>query len=145
MLFQGTISSLFEGKMESYIKCSHVDYVSSRVETFFDIQLNIKDKKDGQFPKELLSSLLFKRGILYSVYESFKDYVSVETMNGENKYDAGEHGLQVRRKGSREGIGSTSLPMLPGSSEGCHLHQLTSSTPSALDALPIRPSHRHQH
>ena len=45
---QGTISNLFEGKMESYIKCSHVDYVSSRVETFFDIQLNIKDKKDGE-------------------------------------------------------------------------------------------------
>lgn len=34
--------------MESYIKCSHVDYVSSRVETFFDVQLNIKDKKDGK-------------------------------------------------------------------------------------------------
>ena len=29
------------------------------------------------------------------MYESFKDYVSVETMDGENKYDAGEHGLQV--------------------------------------------------
>jgi hypothetical protein len=46
-LLQGTISNLFEGKMESYIKCCHVEYVSSRVETFFDIQLNIKDKKDG--------------------------------------------------------------------------------------------------
>ena len=45
---QGTISKLFEGKMESYIKCSHVDYVSTRVETFFDVQLNIKDKKDGK-------------------------------------------------------------------------------------------------
>ncbi len=27
--------------------------------------------------------------------ESFRDYVEVETMDGENKYDAGEHGLQV--------------------------------------------------
>ena len=27
--------------------------------------------------------------------ESFKDYVAVETMEGDNKYDAGEHGLQV--------------------------------------------------
>lgn len=30
-----------------------------------------------------------------SVYESFKDYVTVENMDGENKYDAGDHGLQV--------------------------------------------------
>ena len=28
--------------------------------------------------------------------ESFKDYVAVETLDEENKYDAGEHGLQVR-------------------------------------------------
>ena len=27
--------------------------------------------------------------------ESFEDYVSVETLDGENKYDAGDHGLQV--------------------------------------------------
>ena len=30
-----------------------------------------------------------------AVIESFKDYVAVETMEGDNKYDAGEHGLQV--------------------------------------------------
>ena len=30
-----------------------------------------------------------------AVTESFRDYVEVETMDGENKYDAGEHGLQV--------------------------------------------------
>lgn len=76
---EGTIPALFEGKMESYIKCTHVNYVSSRVESYFDIQLNIKDKKD--------------------VYESFRDYVSVETMDGENKYDAGQHGLQEAKKG----------------------------------------------
>ena len=29
------------------------------------------------------------------VLESFEDYVSVETLDGENKYDAGDHGLQV--------------------------------------------------
>ena len=33
--------------MESYIRCTHVDYESTRTETFFDIQLNVKDKKDG--------------------------------------------------------------------------------------------------
>lgn len=30
-----------------------------------------------------------------SVYESFQDYIKVESLDGENKYDAGEHGLQV--------------------------------------------------
>ncbi|XP_065899368.1 ubiquitin carboxyl-terminal hydrolase 7-like isoform X2 [Dysidea avara] len=76
---EGTIPQLFEGKMESYVKCTNVDYVSSRIETYFDIQLNIKGKKN--------------------VYESFKDYVAVETLEGENKYDAGQYGLQEAKKG----------------------------------------------
>lgn len=29
------------------------------------------------------------------MYESFKDYVAVEVLDGENMYDAGCHGLQV--------------------------------------------------
>jgi len=29
------------------------------------------------------------------VYESFKDYVSVESLDGDNRYDAGDYGLQV--------------------------------------------------
>ena len=29
------------------------------------------------------------------VYESFKDYIAVETLEGENKYDAEKYGLQV--------------------------------------------------
>lgn len=33
---------------------------------------------------------------LFSVFESFKDYVATEQLDGDNKYDAGEHGLQVR-------------------------------------------------
>lgn len=35
----------------------------------------------------------------FVVYESLKDYVSVETLEGDNKYDAGEHGLQEADKG----------------------------------------------
>jgi ubiquitin carboxyl-terminal hydrolase 7 len=75
----GIIPNLFEGKMISYVKCKHVDYESRRVEGFYDIQLNIKGKKD--------------------IYESFKDYVTVETLEGENKYDAGKNGLQEAQKG----------------------------------------------
>lgn len=76
---EGTIPKLFEGKMLSYIRCKHVNYDSKREETFFDIQLNIKGKK--------------------SVSESFKEYCTVETLDGENKYDAGEYGLQESEKG----------------------------------------------
>ena len=36
---EGTIAQLFEGKMKSYVKCIDVDYESSRVEPFMDIQV----------------------------------------------------------------------------------------------------------
>lgn len=76
---EGTIPRLFEGKMVSYIKCKNVDYNSTRIETFYDIQLNINGKR--------------------TIYESFNDYVATEILRGDNKYDAGEHGLQEAEKG----------------------------------------------
>lgn len=65
--------------MISYIKCKNVSYKSTKTETFYDIQLNIKGKKN--------------------VVESFDDYVSSEILDDENKYDAGEYGLQKAEKG----------------------------------------------
>lgn len=76
---EGTIPKLFAGKMISYIKCKNVSYKSTKTETFYDIQLNIKGKKNVQ--------------------ESFEDYVSTEILDDENKYDAGEFGLQKAEKG----------------------------------------------
>ena len=67
---------LFEGKMISYIRCKNVDYKSTRTESYYDIQLNIKGKK--------------------TIDESFADYIKTETLEGDNKYDAGSFGLQVR-------------------------------------------------
>lgn len=75
---EGTIPRLFAGKMISYIKCKHVNYKSTKIETFYDIQLNIKGKKN--------------------VAESFADYVETEILDDDNKYDAGEHGLQPAEK-----------------------------------------------
>ncbi|KAL9693852.1 hypothetical protein quinque_013137 [Culex quinquefasciatus] len=46
---------------------------------FYDIQLNIKGKKN--------------------INESFKNYIATEILNDDNKYDAGEHGLQKAEKG----------------------------------------------
>lgn len=37
--------------------------------------------------------------MIVPVDESFKDYIRTETLDGENKYDAGEHGLQEAEKG----------------------------------------------
>lgn len=76
---EGAITKLFVGKMNSYIKCVNVDYGSSRMEEFNDIQLNVKGMKN--------------------LYESFKDYVAVETLDGENKYQAEGFGLQDAKKG----------------------------------------------
>jgi hypothetical protein len=61
--------------MMSYIRCKNVEYKSTRSESFYDIQLNIKGKK--------------------SITESFQDYIQTETLDGDNKYDAGTYGLQV--------------------------------------------------
>ena len=81
--------------MKSYIKCVNVDYESSRIEEFngrsmltarsdilitrSDIQLNVKGMKN--------------------LHDSFKDYVAVETLDGENKYHAEGYGLQDAKKG----------------------------------------------
>lgn len=39
-----------------------------------------------------------------SVVESFDDYIAKETLEGDNKYDAGDHGLQVYMLRLRGGI-----------------------------------------
>lgn len=39
------------------------------------------------------------RFIFFAVDESFKDYIATETLEGDNKYDAGDHGLQDAEKG----------------------------------------------
>ena len=43
----------------------------------------------------LLFKLVSVPYCVISVYESFKEYIAVETLDGDNKYDAGEYGLQV--------------------------------------------------
>lgn len=75
----GVIKGLFEGKMKSFIKCINVNFESSRTESFYDIQLNVKGKKN--------------------LKESFEDYISIETLEDENKYQAEGYGYQDARKG----------------------------------------------
>lgn len=73
------LPQMFVGKMKTYISCINVDYESSRLEDFWDIQLNVSGNKN--------------------LDDSFKDYVQVETMDGENKYFAEGFGLQDAKKG----------------------------------------------
>lgn len=74
-----SIPNLFRGNMKSYIKCLDVDYESSRTESFYDVQLNVLGME--------------------SLERAFEAYTTSETLDDENKYDAGDHGLQRAEKG----------------------------------------------
>ncbi|KAF2235914.1 ubiquitin carboxyl-terminal hydrolase 21 [Viridothelium virens] len=76
---ENALAKMFVGKMKTYISCINVDYESSRIEDFWDIQLNVRGNK--------------------SLDDSFKDYIQVETMEGDNKYFAEGYGLQDAKKG----------------------------------------------
>ncbi|KAF1945532.1 cysteine proteinase [Clathrospora elynae] len=76
---EGALTRMFVGKMKTYISCINVDYESARTEDFWDIQLNVSGNKN--------------------LDDSFKDYIQVETMDGENQYFAENFGLQDARKG----------------------------------------------
>uniref|UniRef100_A0A0D9XTG5 ubiquitinyl hydrolase 1 n=1 Tax=Leersia perrieri TaxID=77586 RepID=A0A0D9XTG5_9ORYZ len=76
---EGTIEQLFEGHHINYIECINVDYKSNRKESFYDLQLDVKGCRD--------------------VYASFDKYVEVERLEGDNKYQAENHGLQDAKKG----------------------------------------------
>jgi ubiquitin carboxyl-terminal hydrolase 7 len=75
----GAITKLFVGKMKSYLRCVNVDYESSRLEDFYDIQLNVKG--------------------MANLEDSFRDYIEVEMLDGDNKYQAEGYGLQDAKKG----------------------------------------------
>lgn len=76
---EGTFSRLFEGTMVNFIKCDNVDYTSTREEKFLDLQLNVKG--------------------ISTLYQSFDKYVEVETLTGDNQYDAETFGKQDAKKG----------------------------------------------
>lgn len=76
---EDVIPGLFCGKMLSYISCINVPYASKREENFYDIQLKVNGNR--------------------SVYDAFNEYIAKEMLSQDNKYDAGEYGLQEAEKG----------------------------------------------
>ncbi|CAG8532826.1 31436_t:CDS:10, partial [Racocetra persica] len=77
----GVISELFSGSIKTYIKCVNVNYEYLHVEDYYGkhIQLNIQGCK--------------------TLDESFMKYIKEETLEGDNKYDTEDYGLQVAKKG----------------------------------------------
>jgi ubiquitin carboxyl-terminal hydrolase 7 len=84
---QNVLPKLFCGKVKTYISCINVDYESSRIEDFWDIQLNVSGNKN--------------------IEDSFRDYIQVEKMDGENQYYAGE---QFKLQDANKGVIFQSFP-----------------------------------
>lgn len=72
---EGTIAKLFEGHTQNFVECINVDYKSSRRESYMDLQLVVKGCK--------------------TMYDSFDQLVEVEKLEGQNQYQAEQHGMQV--------------------------------------------------
>lgn len=102
---EGTIQQLFEGHHMNYIECINVDYKSTRKESFYGIYFYF-------VLSHLLNFCLYQKCLTgcacnvadlqldvkgcRDVYASFDKYVEVEPLEGDNKYHAEDHGLQVR-------------------------------------------------
>ena len=76
---ENALAKMFLGKMKTYITCINIDFESAREEEFWDIQLNVSGNRN--------------------LDDSFRDYIQVETMDGDNQYHAEGHGHQDARKG----------------------------------------------
>lgn len=84
---ENMLPQMFSGKIKTYISCINVDYESSRIEDFWDVQLNVSGNKN--------------------LLESFQDYIQVEKMEGENQYMAGE---QYKLQDANKGVIFVSFP-----------------------------------
>ena len=101
---EGTIQQLFEGHHMNYIECINVDYKSTRKESFYGMYFSfhgldciICDRLVGFtcLYTYLVTDLQLDVKGCRDVYASFDKYVEVERLEGDNKYHAEIHGLQV--------------------------------------------------
>jgi len=75
---EDTVDKLFKGRYVNYIKCISVDDKSVKIESFYDLQLEVKGCKD--------------------LYASFDKFVEVARLEGDNKYASDKSGLQDAEK-----------------------------------------------
>ncbi|XP_026191634.1 uncharacterized protein LOC34622596 [Cyclospora cayetanensis] len=78
---EGSVKAMFEGEMETYVECINVEYKSVRKEAFEDVNLDVQGCS--------------------GVRESLQRLVMPELLEGDNAYDAEQHGKQTARKGVR--------------------------------------------
>lgn len=71
---EGRIADLFRGKSCSFVRCKEVDYESSKVEYFYDLQLDVEGCD--------------------SLEKSFMKYLDIDYLEGENKYNTEQYGKQ---------------------------------------------------
>ncbi|KAH6654986.1 hypothetical protein BKA67DRAFT_515271 [Truncatella angustata] len=90
---EDALPKMLSGKVKTYVSCINVDYESSRVEDFWDIQLNVRGNP--------------------TLEDSFKDYIQQETLDGDNKYWAGD---EFKYQDAHKGVIFQSFP------EVLHLH-----------------------
>ncbi|CAM9927509.1 unnamed protein product, partial [Discosporangium mesarthrocarpum] len=76
-----TIRKLFSGRLLNYIECVDVDFSKEGEEAFYDLPLDIKGCQ--------------------GLEESLHRFTEPELLTGDNRWRAGEHGLQDARKGVR--------------------------------------------
>ncbi|CAM9431224.1 unnamed protein product, partial [Choristocarpus tenellus] len=75
------ISKLFSGKLINYIECMDVPFSREASEVFYDLPMDVKGCKTLQ--------------------ESLDRFTEPERLSGDNRWRAGEHGLQEANKGVR--------------------------------------------
>lgn len=104
---EGAIQLLFEGHLMNYIECVHMDYKSRRRESFYGILVDLVFLSESCgtsfcvlkvalcLPYLCMSDLQLDVKGCCDVYASFDKYVQVEHLDGDNKYRAEQHGLQV--------------------------------------------------
>jgi ubiquitin carboxyl-terminal hydrolase 7 len=70
------------------VSCIHVACESSRVESFYDLQLDVKHCRN--------------------LYESFQKFTQIEILEGENQFDAKEYGFG--KEDAKKGLAFETFP-----------------------------------
>ena len=71
---ENSISNIFRGKTRSYVRCTNVDFESSRIETFYDLSMVVQDCQ--------------------TLEQSFDKFVEQEKLEGANQYETEKYGKQ---------------------------------------------------
>lgn len=78
-LAEKDLQNMFVVEFTTYIFCININHESRRTENFWDLQSNVAKNK--------------------SLDDSFKEFIEVTTLDGDQQYFTGEHGLQDAKRG----------------------------------------------